>query len=102
LLTSIVLDEEERRLVARAHSAQLAKATGPVALLLPERGLGEWGRAGADLHNQAGLDAFLQEMGNTLPRTVVAHRIDCHINDAEFADRALEIFDSWRASGLIP
>ena len=101
LLTSIVLDEEERRLVARAHSAQLAKATGPVALLLPERGLGEWDRAGADLHNQAGLDAFLQEMENTLPRTVVAHRIDCHINDAEFADKALEIFDSWRASGLI-
>ena len=102
LLTSIVLDEEERRLVARAHSAQLAKATGPVALLLPERGLGEWGRAGADLHNQAGLNAFLQEMENTLPSTVVAHRIDCHINDAEFADKALEIFDSWRASGLIP
>ena len=102
LLTSIVLDEEERRLVARAHSAQLAKATGPVALLLPERGLGECDRAGADLHNQAGLDAFLQEMENTLPRTVVAHLIDCHINDAEFADKALEIFDSWRASGLIP
>ena len=102
LLTSIVLDEEERRLVARAHSAQLAKATGPVALLLPERGLGEWDRAGADLHNQAGLNAFLQEMENTLPRNVVAHRIDCHINDAEFADKALEIFDSWRASGLIP
>ena len=102
LLTSIVLDEEERRLVARAHSAQLAKATGPVALLLPERGLGEWDRAGADLHNQAGLNAFLQEMENTLPSTVVAHRIDCHINDAEFADKALEIFDSWRASGLIP
>ena len=102
LLTSIVLDEEERRLVARAHSAQLAKATGPVALLLPKRGLGEWDRAGADLHNQAGLNAFLQEMENTLPRTVVAHRIDCHINDAEFADKALEIFDSWRASGLIP
>ena len=102
LLTSIVLDEEERRLVARAHSAQLAKATGPVALLLPELGLGEWDRAGADLHNQVGLNAFLQEMENTLPRTVVTHRIDCHINDAEFADKALEIFDSWRASGLIP
>jgi len=102
LLTSIVLDEEERRLVARAHSAQLAKATGPVALLLPERGLGEWDRAGADLHNQAGLNAFLQEMENTLPSNVVAHRIDCHINDAEFAHKALEIFDSWRASGLIP
>ena len=101
LLTSIVLDDDERRLVARAHSAQLAKATGPVAMLLPEQGLGEWDRAGADLHNQAGLSAFLLELEQTLPRNVVAHRIECHINDAKFADKALEVFDSWRASGLI-
>ena len=101
LLTSIVLDDDERRFVARAHSTQLAKATGPVAMLLPEQGLGEWDRAGAELHNQAGLNAFLLELEQTLPSNVVAHRIDCHINDAEFADKALEVFDSWRASGVI-
>ena len=101
LLTSIVLDVDERKSVARAHSEQLAKATGPVAMLLPEHGLGEWDRAGADLHNQAGLDAFLLELENTLPSNVVAHRIDCHINDAAFADKALEVFDGWRASGLV-
>jgi uncharacterized protein (UPF0261 family) len=101
LLTSIVLDDDERKSVARAHSEQLAKAMGPVAMLLPEHGLGEWDRAGADLHNQAGLDAFLLELENTLPSNVVAHRIDCHINDAAFADKALEVFDGWRASGLV-
>ena len=101
LLTSIVLDDDERRLVARAHSKQLAKATGPVAMLLPKKGLGEWDRAGADLHNQAGLNAFLLELEHTLPSNVVAYRIDCHINDAEFADKALEVFDSWRASGFL-
>ena len=101
LLTSIVLDDDERRFVARAHSTQLAKATGPVAMLLPEQGLGEWDRAGAELHNQAGLNAFLLELEQTLPSNVVAHRIDCHINDAEFADKALEVFDTWRASGFI-
>ena len=101
LLTSIVLDDDERRFVARAHSTQLAKATGPVAMLLPEQGLGEWDRAGAELHNQAGLNAFLLELEQTLPSNVVAHRIDCHINDAEFAHKVLEIFDSWRASGCI-
>ncbi|MDA9136361.1 Tm-1-like ATP-binding domain-containing protein, partial [Ascidiaceihabitans sp.] len=36
LLTSIVLNGEERKLVARAHSEQLATAKGPVAMLLPE------------------------------------------------------------------
>ena len=101
LLTSIVLNDDERRLVAHAHGAQLAKATGPVAMLLPEKGLGEWDRAGADLHNQAGLNAFLLELEQTLPSNVFVHRIECHINDAEFADKALEIFDDWRAKGVI-
>ena len=101
LLTSIVLDDDERRFVARAHSAQLAKATGPVAMLMPEQGLGEWDRVGAELHNQAGLNSFLLELEQTLPSNVVAHRIDCHINDAGFANKALEVFDSWRASGFI-
>jgi uncharacterized protein (UPF0261 family) len=101
LLTSIVLDDGERTMVARAHSDQLAKAKGPVAVLLPEHGLGEWDRKGADLHNQAGLEAFLQELENTLPSNVSVHRIDCHINDPAFADKALEIFDVWRESGLV-
>ena len=101
LLTSIVLDEEERCLVARSHSVQLARATGPVALLLPEHGLGEWDREGADLHDKAGLELFLQEMRATLPPNVDAHRIDAHINDEAFAEYALQIFDRWCADGIV-
>ena len=101
LLTSIVLGEEERKQVARAHSVQLAKATGPVAMILPERGLGEWDREGADLHDQEGLNIFLKELEDTLPDNVIIHRIDSHINDAAFANKALEIFDDWRTKGLV-
>lgn len=101
LLTSIVLNDEERRQVARAHSRQLAKARGPVALLLPEHGLGEWDREGADLHDKAGLEAFLQELEATLPPNVQTYRIDGHINDAVFAEQALRIFDAWRADGVV-
>ena len=54
LLTSIVLNHDERTTVARAHSTQLAKATGKTALLLPKQGLGEWDRIGADLHDKEG------------------------------------------------
>lgn len=102
LLTSVILDDAERAMVAHAHAAQLAKATGPTAVLLPEHGLGEWDRKGAELHNQAGLDHFLTTLENELPRHVTAHRIDGHINDAIFADTALAIFDQWRTDGLVP
>lgn len=101
LLTSIVLQAPETALVARAHAAQLAQAKGPVAMILPEHGLGEWDRAGADLHNPEGLSAFLSEIETCLPDTVQAHRLACHINDAAFADKALEIFDAWCADGTV-
>lgn len=101
LLTSIVLNLKERLAVARAHSAQLAKATSPVAVVLPEHGLGEWERVGADLHDQAGLDAFLDELERTLPSHIAQHRIPCHINDPEFSDKVLEIFDAWCEDGTV-
>ena len=101
LLTSIVLQTPEVKDVARAHSARLAEAKGPVAMLLPEDGLGEWDREGADLHNPDGLAAFLAELEATLPDTVETHRLPCHINDAAFAEKALEIFDGWRADGTV-
>lgn len=101
LLTSIVLEAKETEKVARAHSQQLAKAVGPVAMILPELGLGEWDREGADLHNPQGLAAFISELLATLPEHVQVHRIPCHINDAAFAAKALEIFDNWCDEGLV-
>jgi len=101
LLTSIVLQAAETKAVARAHAMQLAQAKGPVAMILPERGLGEWDRDGADLHNPDGLAAFLSALEAHLPANVDAHRIACHINDAAFADKALEIFDRWCADGTV-
>ena len=70
-------------------------------MILPEQGLGEWDREGADLHNPDGLSAFLSELEAQLPDTVALHRLPCHINDAAFANKALEIFDAWRADGTV-
>lgn len=101
LLTSVVLNTAERKHVAQAHSEQIAKAQGPVAVILPERGLGEWDREGGDLHDQKGLMEFLDAFEQSLPKTAECHRIDSHINDAAFADTALRIFDDWCARGLL-
>ena len=96
-----MLNADETQHVARAHSTQLGTAKGPVAMILPELGLGEWDRDGADLHNPDGLSAFLAELEATLPQSVQTHRINCHINDAGFADKVLELFDNWRADETV-
>lgn len=101
LLTSIVLNDEERRAVARAHGAALAAATGPSVFLLPTGGCGEWDRPGADLHDPGGLAAFCDEMRAACPATTELAEIDAHINDAAFAETALKIFDGWVASGVV-
>lgn len=101
LITSIVLNDEERRAVARAHAVQLASATSATAVLLPQHGFGEWDREGADLHDKQGLAAFLDEFQTTMPGNVESHVIDGHINDAVFAERALEIFDKWCEQGVV-
>jgi uncharacterized protein (UPF0261 family) len=102
LITSIVLNDDERREVARAHSDQMAKASSPTALLMPLGGCGEWDRPGADLHDSQGLGAFMEELRATCPAAVDRVELDAHINDPAFADKALEIFDTWVAEGIVP
>ncbi|SDX90180.1 Tm-1-like ATP-binding domain-containing protein [Citreimonas salinaria] len=102
LITSYVLDDEGRRKVARAHSEQLAKATGPTAVLLPRGGCGEWDRPGEPLHDAAGLAAFCDELVATCPDNVTLHDLKCHINDNAFAEAALRVFDAWRDAGHVP
>lgn len=70
-------------------------------MILPGRGLGEWDRAGADLHDADGLAAFLAELDATLPDTVSVTCLDCHINDPDFARATLATFGGWCADGTV-
>lgn len=101
LLSSIVLDQDGRRAVVRAHATQLAQAKGPVTLLLPRLGLVEWDREGFDLHDPARPDAFQQQLLQAVPDNVDLRQIDGHINDPIFAETALAIFDDWCTTGVV-
>lgn len=101
LLTSAMLDADERREVARAICDKLAAASGPVTLLLPLVGCNEWDRPGAPLHDADGLSAFIDEIRVLCPENVTLVELDSHINDADFADKVLEIFDGWVTDGTV-
>lgn len=101
LILSVILNEAERRQVARAHAEQLKQAKGKTALLLPKLGLGEWDREGEDLYDPKGLTQFFNDLEAVIPDNVDTHWIDGHINDSVFADTALEIFDGWCKDGTI-
>lgn len=102
LIASATVPAEGRRRVAEAIGARLAKATGPVAFILPLRGIQMWDRPGEPLHEPEAHAAFVAAMRAALPAGVALYEIDAHINDDGFVDTALAIFDRWVAEGTVP
>lgn len=102
LLTSVVLDTEQRRMLARRIMEKLGQARGETVFLLPVRGGNEWDREGGPLHDAAGLAAFVQEVRAACPANVRLVELDAHINDPHFSDAALAIVDAWIERGLLP
>ena len=101
LISSVVLNAEERRAVAQAFAKALAQATGPTVFMLPTGGTGEWDRPGADLYAPEDLAVFCAEMRRLCPANARLIEVDGHINDPVFAETALAIFDDWCAEGIV-
>ncbi len=101
LIASVALTPDERRASARAIGERLAEAKAPAYVILPNRGIEEWDRPGQDAHDPEGLGAFVEEMRIAIKPPVKLIEIDAHINDIEFCDTALELFDAWVANGTI-
>jgi uncharacterized protein (UPF0261 family) len=54
------------------------------------------------LRDEAGLNSFLAELRAACPSNVRLLDLDCHINDAAFADAALAVVDGWIGAGVLP
>jgi uncharacterized protein (UPF0261 family) len=101
LIASVCIDPGMRREVAREIGARLAEARGPVCLLQPLRGVEEWDRPGAPLHDPEGLAALNDELARALP-PATGRPVDAHINDLAFAEAALAVLDAWVSEGRVP
>lgn len=102
LIKNVAFNVEERRHLARAIAERLAEADGPTHFLLPKGGIEEWDRAGEAAHDPEGLSAFTAEIELAMQGRVEMTTLDCHINDAEFCDAVLAIFDAWVGDGIVP
>jgi len=101
LIGSTIMTPDERRDVARYIAGKLNKSHGPVAFLLPRRGIHAWDIEGQPLHDAVAHAAYCEEFRRTLKPPIVLHDLDMHINDKAFVGKALEIFDDWVERGLI-
>lgn len=102
LLGSVVLNKEQRQMVADLMVERLAQSEAPVHVLLPKQGIEAWDRAGEGLHQPDDLAAFLDTLEQGLKQKQIAYSsLDCHINDQGFIDTALAVFDGWVERGLV-
>lgn len=102
LITSMAIDHEQRRHLAREIAGRLNRSVGPTTVVLPLHGIEEWDRAGEVAHDPAGLSSFFEELKSHLASEVEIVSIDAHINDQAFIDTVMEVFDRWVAEGLVP
>ncbi len=101
LIASVLMTPPERRAAARLVAAKLGQATGPTAFVSPLRGIEAWDRPGEGLHDPEGLAAFTDEIRRSVKPPVQLVEIDAHINDPQFTDAVLDIFDGWVREGSI-
>lgn len=102
LIASVSIDAPMRRAVAREIAERLGESHAPTVLLLPRRGIEGWDRPGEPLHDPEGLGALMEELPRVLRPGTRLVALDAHINDAAFAQAALEVLDGWVREGLVP
>jgi uncharacterized protein (UPF0261 family) len=90
IASGIKASEEEMANVAKIMASKLNRSRGPVAVIIPERGFLEYDRPGGRLHYPEGRRIFVDTLGNTLNPDIEFIRMDCHINDPEYAEKVTE------------
>jgi len=80
---------QENAAIGAEIARKLSNATGPVAVLLPSRGVSAIDREGQPFDDPAARRALHDAIKSGLPDRDVAE-LDLHINDPEFAERAAE------------
>lgn len=101
LIKSSGLNGPERRETAREIAKRLKSSDTPAHVILPNQGIEEWDKPGDAAHDPEAFAEFCDEMRSVMTDPIQFTEIDCHINDQAFADKALEIFDTWVADGTI-
>lgn len=101
LIKSSGLSADQRRDLIRDIFARLRRSKGPVRFLMPLHGVEEWDRKGEPAHDPEGLAAMIDEVRKQAGGSIELSEIDCHINDAAFAEEVLAIVDAWIADGTI-
>jgi uncharacterized protein (UPF0261 family) len=89
----IRLNKEEMALVGKVVVEKLNKATGPTAVMIPKRGLSDYGKGWEAFYDADANSALFQVLKSGLKQEIRVVEVDAHINDRLFAEKATALLD---------
>ncbi len=89
-VTLMRLTRDESAALGEIFARKLNAYTGPVAVLLPQKGFSVIGELGKPFHDVFADEAFFQTLKRNLSPRVEVKDLDCAINDPQFAKCAVE------------
>ncbi len=90
-VTLMRTNEAENRRMGRIFAEKANAARGPVAFLLPLRGVSILGAPGQPFHDAAADRAMFDELKTHLRKDIPVVELDCNINDPDFASKAVQM-----------
>lgn len=84
---------DEKALTGKVIAQKLNKSKGPTAVIFPLRGLSEFDKEGEIYYDPEGDKALLEELKRYLDARIPLVEVDAHINDQEFSEEVMKIFD---------
>jgi uncharacterized protein (UPF0261 family) len=82
---------EECAEIGRITAAKLNRASGPVTVLIPLRGVSAIDKIGGPFYSQEALNAYRHALKTSLGATIRLVELDAHINDQGFALAAADL-----------
>ncbi len=101
LIKSTVFNGLERRAWISEMANRLGAANGPTHFFLPTGGVEAWDREGGDTCDPNALEDMIDQARKVMPGRVDMTEISAHINDPEFCDAVLYLFDQWVEEGIV-
>tara|TARA_B100001996_G_scaffold176011_1_gene134375 strand:+ start:596 stop:1855 length:1260 start_codon:yes stop_codon:yes gene_type:complete len=101
LITCAALSPLERGKAAKIIGNKLMKSNGPTAFIMPHGGFDDWDREGEWAFDKEAINSFYKEIKGILKEPIKLYEIKQNINEPEFTNLALKIFDDWVEKGMI-
>jgi uncharacterized protein (UPF0261 family) len=88
-----MLSKEEKAEIGKLMAQKLNRTTGPVAVVLPLRGVSRFDAPGGMFYDPEGREALAKSLKQHIAPKVEVVEVDANINDPIFSEMVVALFD---------